>query len=80
MWVLRKIGSEPFILPVQIKAFEDEILALCREEKPLVHGSRDILGDGWLKFRRVATKFKKAHPTVPKRVIFKAVVWLADRV
>jgi hypothetical protein len=79
LWVLSKIGYSPeFIIPGSVLPFADEITALCTEEAGLVHGSSDVLGDSWLKFRRVATKIKKAHPEIPKRDIFKAIILIHE--
>ncbi len=69
-----KVSDAMNILPESMVPFEADMLALCKEEEPLVHGSVDLLGDSWLKFRRVAVKFKKAHPEVPKADVFRGIV------
>ncbi len=63
-----------FHLPDTIAPYRPEIRALCEQEKVLAHGSVDILGDSWLKFRRVSTQIKKAHPELRNREIFQAVL------
>ncbi len=77
LWLLAKLGYNAVpteLLPATIEPFHAEIKAMCIEEAGLVHGSTDILGDSWLKLRRVATKIKKAHPGLAKRDIFRAII------
>ncbi len=75
LWILAKVGYRTdIVLSPSVMPFADEIAALVAEENGLTHGAVDVLGDSWLKFRRVATKLKKNHPDVLKRDIFKAII------
>lgn len=79
LWLLARCGYETsFILPVSVQPYADELADLVTNESGMVHGSTDILGDSWLKFRRVATMLKKAHPELPKSDIFKAVIMVHE--
>lgn len=81
LWMLAKVGYQTdIILPPEIHAIADEITALIQAEQNLIHGSTDILGDSWLKFRRVATKIKQAHPDLGKADIFKAVIMIHEAI
>ena len=81
LWVLAKLNySGDFVLPPSMSAYSGEVADLVAAEFRLNHGSTDILGDSWLKFRRVATALKKAHPEVLKRDIFKAIIVIHEAI
>lgn len=73
-----KITKASRLLPESMQSLRNEVISLCAEEAELNHGSTDILGDSWLKFRRVASKLKKAHPDLPKSDIFKTIIIICE--
>lgn len=78
LWILKKLSANPEI-PHTVFAYEAPLRMLIREEMPLNHGSVDVLGDSWLKFRRVATKMKKAYPHIPIRDLFRAIIVIHEQ-
>lgn len=77
--ILRRLKySQPLALPPSVAFYASEIRALIQSEAALDHGSGDLLGDSWLKFRRVATMFRRSHLDIPKHDIFKAIIVLYE--
>lgn len=72
-WLLKKFKISRG-LPISVLPYRHQLMSLIVEEMPLEHGSTDILGDAWLKFRRVASQIKKAHPELRNRDIFQAIL------
>lgn len=73
LWLLRLIGSDVQVLPMEIHPFLEEITALCLEEESQQYDTDDLLGQGYFKSRRVMTKMRKRYPYLPKRALWKAV-------
>ncbi len=80
-WLIRlkfEREAEFYDLPLSCRVIGSEFKALIASESEMVHGSTDILGDSWLKFRRVASLIKKSHPEVPTSDIFKAIILIYE--
>ncbi|MDD5199259.1 MAG: hypothetical protein PHC88_05595 [Terrimicrobiaceae bacterium] len=73
LWLLRLIGSEICVLPMEIHPYLDEITTLCEVEDPQQYETDDLLGQGYFKSRRVMTKMLIKYPYLPKRALWKAV-------
>ncbi len=69
--------EEPdFTLPPSIEPLKPQLCAIIDQEVKLTYGARDILGDDWLRLRRIATRFKRLNPSLDTHEIFEAILTL----